>query len=63
MGLAIKPTKEGIKSGINLSVPFSSGWALQFEEKPGLFLNLFLFQFPFHRDGPCNFFDMFFYIF
>ena len=37
-----------------LSVPFSSGWALRFEPEPSTFALQVFFQFPFHRDGPCD---------
>ena len=37
-----------------LSVPFSSGCALQFESKPSTWSTFKFFQFPFHRDAPCN---------
>ena len=53
MGLAIRILDVPV-NGERLSVPFSSGWALRFADNLELTDNLAVFQFPFHRDGPCD---------
>ena len=56
MGLAIEGhSPDRLLPSEGLSVPFSSGWALRFFQRTILASRQFYFQFPFHRDGPCDF--------
>ena len=37
-----------------VSIPFSSGWSLQYSEERVVVEEVPAFQFPFLRDGHCN---------